>query len=332
MIPTIALAGAVDAGVLRAAGWHVRGALHLTPYDDLRDVASYAGLEDLLADATLDAVALDGSDALLARHLPVLLEHGLHVLLPSPAPLDAALLQAARAVFAEGSDAPRRLVDDPGRPARSGRAPAEVAVALVQRWEPWAATVAAALPLVGTPVLQATVRGWPRGVTAAAELVDLARSWCGDVVSVCAAPAPLPADELAPGVPVAWSLLHASGATTLVSHEAAPPAARLSFATARLEAGPLGARWEGGPTIPLLPPPTGRMRPLPPERPRPAVPAGTPHGLLACAEALHEAVARGELAVERWPWPADLGDLQAVSRVLAALRESARAEAPARVA
>jgi len=32
------------------------------------------------------------------------------------------------------------------------------------------------------------------------------------------------------------------------------------------------------------------------------------------------------------PWPADLGDLQAVSRVLAALRESARAEAPARVA
>jgi hypothetical protein len=331
MTPTIALAGAVDVGVLRAAGWQVRGALHLTPYDDLRDVPSYAGLEDLLADATLDAVALDGADDLLARHLPVLLEHGLHVLLPSPAPLDREVLQAARAVHAEGTDAPRRLVDDPARPARSGRAPAEVAVALVQRWEPWAATVAAALPLVGTPVLQATVRGWPRGA-AAAELVDLARSWCGDVVSVCAAPAPLPAAELAPGVPVAWSLLHASGATTLVSHEAAPPVVRLSFATARLEAGPLGARWDGGAEIPLLLPPAGRLRPLPPELPRPAVPLGTAHGLLACAEALHEAVARGELAVERWPWPADLGDLQAVGRVLAALRESARAEAPARVA
>ena len=119
MIPQIALAGAVDGGVLRAAGWQVRGALHLTPYDDLRDVPSYASLEDLLADATLDAVALDGADDLLARHLPTLLEHGLHVLLPSPAPLDPDLLRDARAVQGPGYGETPRPVDDPSRPARS---------------------------------------------------------------------------------------------------------------------------------------------------------------------------------------------------------------------
>jgi hypothetical protein len=335
LTPRIALAGAVDAGVLRAAGWQVRGALHVTPYDDLRDVPSYAGIEDLLADATLDAVALDGSDDLLARHLPTLLEHGLHVLLPSPAPLDPDLLRAARAVEEPAYGATARLVRDADRPARSGEAPAEAVVALLQRWEPWAVTVAAALSLVGTPVLQATVRGWPRGVGAAAELVDLARSWCGDVVSVCAARAPLPADELGPGLPVAWSLLHASGATTLVSHEGAPAVARLSFATARLEAGPLGARWEGGAELPLLPSPDGHPSPPSQEwlaQPRPAAPPGTPGGLLATAVALRRAVPSADVRTDAWPWPADLGDLQAISRVLAALRESARAEAPARVA
>ncbi|MCU1586813.1 MAG: hypothetical protein JWN31_306, partial [Frankiales bacterium] len=178
----------------------------------------------------------------------------------------------------------------------------------------------------GTPVLQATVRGWPRGADAADDLVDLARSWSGDVVSVIAAPAPLPAAALSEGLPVAWSLLHESGATTLVSHEGAPPLVRLSFATARLEAGPLGARWEGGAEIPLLPPPSWVTT-----EPRPAAPAGTPYGLLASAVALREGVLRGELATHTWPWPGDLGDLQAASRVLAALRESARAESPATV-
>jgi hypothetical protein len=306
--------------VLRAAGWQVRGALNVTPYDDLRDVPSYAVVEDLLADPSLDAVCLDGGDPLLARHLPLLLEHGLHILLPGPAPLDLDLLRDARSVFDAAWGSVPRLVDDPSRPSRSGNCPAEVAVALRQRWEPWTLTAAAAIPLVGTPVLQATVRGWPRGIAAAADLIDLARAWCGDVVSVTAAPAPLPARELGTGLPVAWSLLHDSGATTLVSHEGAPALVRLSFATARLEAGPLGARWEGGAELPL------RTRELPAAAP------GTPAGLLGSAVALREAVPRGELATDRWPWPGDLGDLQAISRVLAALRESARAEVPARVA
>jgi hypothetical protein len=323
----IALAGAVDGNALRAAGWQVRGALNVTPYDDLRDVPSYAGVEDLLADPSLDAVALDGRDDLLARHLPLLLEQGLHVLLPGPAPLDPAVLRDARAVrdpvFGSG---PARLVDHPDRPARSGAAPAEVAVGLLERWEPWALTAAAAIPLVGTPVLQVTVRGWPRGVAAAAELVDLARSWCGDVVAVAAAPAPLPAAALGDGVPVAWSLLHASGATTLVSHEGAPVLARLSFATARLEVGPLGGRWAGGAELPLLRTPDRRDVPH-----TCAIPPGTPAGLVGCAVDLLHAVPRAEIRAQDWPWPADLGDLQAVTRVLAALRESARAEAPAAV-
>ncbi len=307
------------------------GGLPLTPYDllpgGLRDVPSYADLGELLRDPDLDAVALDGDDPVLSRELPVLLQHGLHVLLPTPAPLDPALLREARA---QDWDAVPWRADDPERPARSGTEPAEVVAALVQRWEPWALTIAAALPLVGTPVVQVTVRGWPRGVAAAAELVDLTRSWAGDVVSVSAAPAPLPADRLGPDLPVAWSLLHASGATTLVSHEGAPPVARLSFATARLEAGPLGARWEGGAELPLLATPDRRDAD-PPEVLRAAAP-GVPAGLLASAVALRQSVRHAEVAVTQWPWPADLGDLQAVSRVLAALRESARAEAPARVA
>jgi hypothetical protein len=306
LIPTIALAGAVDGQVLRAAGWRVAGALPLTPYDDPADIPSYGGLPELLADGALHAVAVDGADGLVTRHLPELLAAGRHVLLSPVRPLGPDLLGESRAA-----------ADDSG---------AEVAVALLQRWEPWALTVAAALPVVGTPVLQATVRGWPRGAEAALELVDLARSWSGDVVSVVAAPAPLPAASLGEGLPVAWSLLHETGATTLVSHEGSPPLVRLSFATARLEAGPLGARWEGGEEIPLLPVPSWTTT-----DPRPATPPGTPYGLVGSAVALREAVLQGEIPMHRWPWPADLGDLHAAGRVLTALQVSARAEGPSTV-
>ena len=323
--PTVALLGAVDGRVLQ-----VRGSLATAPfalYAEPGELTPYAGLDELLTDADLDAVALDGTDELCAPHLPMVLAAGLHVLLPGPGPLDPEVLRAARRVTEPGP----ALTDDPARPARNGTSAAEVSVALLDRWEPWALTVAAAMPLVGTPVLQATVRGWPRGPVAAAELVDLARAWCGEVVAAVAAPAPLPAASLGEGLPVAWALLHEGGATTLVSHEGAPPLVRLSFATARLEAGPLGARWAGGEELPLLPVPEGRRRPLPPTVPVPAPPAGTPAGLLACASALHEAVATGDLWSPTWPWPADLSDLQAVGRVLQALRSSARTEAPAGV-
>jgi hypothetical protein len=160
-----------------------------------------------------------------------------------------------------------------------------------------------------------TVRGWPRGRQAAADLVDLAASWCGEVAAVVAAPAPMPADALPGGEAVSWALLTGSGATVLVSHDGPAPHVRLSFATARLEAGPDGARWTGGAVLPLLP--------LPAWVPRPQ---GSPPGLVATAAALAQAVGGRDVPAESWPWPADLGDLLVAARVLEALRASARTE------
>lgn len=278
------LAGAVDPAPLRAAGWSLRGVLSTDPYVDRLDAAAYVEPAELLADPVVDAVAVDGEDRDLAALLPELRGSGLLLLLPTAAPLDPDLVRAARAVH----DA------------------ADAAVGLVTRWEPWAQAVAAALPLAGGPLVQVTVRGWPHGRQAAAELVDLVASWCGEVVGAAAAPAPLPAGELPGGAAVSWSLLTASGATVLVSHEGPAPLVRLSFATARLEAGPAGARWQGGAELPLAPAPVT--------------------GLVRTAAALAAATGGRDVPAEAWPWPADLGDLLVVARVLEALRTSARTE------
>ena len=288
------LAGAVDPAPLRAAGWSLRGTLSGDPYGDRLDAATYVEVEELLDDAAVDAVAVDGDDRDLAALLPELRGSGLLLLLPTAAPLGP----------------------DPVRAARAVAEPADAAVGLLARWEPWALTVAAALPLVGTPPLQVTVRGWPRGRQAAAELVDLAASWCGEVAAVLAAPAPLPADVLPGGEAVSWALLTGSGATVLVSHDGPAPLVRLSFATARLEAGPGGACWTGGAELPL--------QPLPAWVPSAA---GAPAGLVATAAALARAVGGGDVPADTWPWPADLGDLLVAARVLEALRTSARTEA-----
>jgi len=274
----------------------VRGVLSADPFVDRLDALGYVDLEEVLVDGRLDGVAVDGDDAVLAALLPQLREAGLLLLLPTPAPLDPELVRAARAV----------------------PEPADAAVGLRGRWEPWALTVAAALPLLG-PVLQVTVRGWPRGRPAAAELVDLVGGWCGEVVAVVAAPGPLPATELPGGAAVAWSVLTASGATVLVSHEGGPQQVRLSTAAARLEAGPGGARWTGGAELPLLP--------LPSWVPQPAAGQAGDPALVAVAAALAGAVGGGDVPAETWPWPADLGDLLVVARVLEALRTSARTEA-----
>jgi hypothetical protein len=225
-------------------------------------------------------VAVDGTVLELAALLPRLREAGLRVLLPSPAPLDPDALRAARAV------------DGPA----SG-------VGLVERWEPWARTVGAAVRLGGA-LLQVTVRGWPRGAEAAAELLDLLGLWCGEVVAAVAAGAALPAERLPGGEAVAWAVLTGAGTTVLVSHEGPGPAVRLSFAGARLDASPDGVRWSGGDALPLLPPPAW----VPP------APRGVRPGLVATAAAL----AREDAG------QADLGDLLVAARVLAALRDSAR--------
>lgn len=300
--PTIAIAGAVDPAPLLAAGWQLRGGLSDLPYADRLGVATYVDPSELLADTRLDAVAVDGEDRELAQLLPELRGSGLLLLLPTAAPLDGELVRAAR------------MVPDA----------ADACVGLVRRWEPWALTVAAALPLAGGPPVQLTVRGWPRGRQAAAELVDLAAAWCGEVVAVIAAPAPLPAAQLpatGPGghAPVAWALLTGCGATVLVSHEGGPERVRLSFATARLEAGPTGVRWEGGAQLPP-PPPAWMPGPYGPDL------RGGDLGLVATAAALLDAVGGGEVPARQWPWAADLGDLLAVARILAGLRASARTE------
>lgn len=289
--PTIALAGSVDPAALRAADWQLRGVLGTDPYLDRRDAATYVEPSEVLADGALDAVAVDGEDRDLAALLPELRGSGLLLFLPTAAPLEPDLIRAARGV-PEAADA---------------------AVGLVARWEPWAQVVAAALPLAGGPPVQATVRGWPRGRQAAAELVDLVAAWCGEVVAVAASPAPLPAGELPGGAAVAWALLTASGATVLVSHDGLAPLVRLSFATARLEAGPAGVRWEGGAVLPL--PLATRW-----------VPDGVHPGLVATAAALGAATGGRDVPATVWPWPADLGDLLVVARVLEALRTSARTE------
>ncbi|MEX2291173.1 MAG: hypothetical protein WD794_12710 [Mycobacteriales bacterium] len=295
--PTMALAGPVDPAPLRAAGWSLRGVLSADPYLDRWDAATYVEPAEVSGDPLLDGVAVDGDDRDLAVLLPELRESGLLLFLPTAAPLDPDVVRAARAV-PEAAD---------------------VVVGLVARWEPWARVVAAALPLAAGPPVQVTVRGWPRGRQAAAELVDLTASWCGEVAAVAAAPAPLPAGELPGGTPVSWALLTGSGATVLVSHEGPAPLVRLSFATARLEAGPGGACWEGGAVLPLPPP-------------SPWAPPGVHPGLVAAAAALAQATGGRDVPAQVWPWAADLGDLLVVARVLEALRTSARTESLVAVA
>lgn len=290
----MALAGAVDPGFLRAAGWSLRGVLSQDPYVDRLDAATYVHPVELCADPVIDAVAVDGSDRDLAAVLPELRASGLLLLLPTADPQDVELVRLARQV----PDA------------------ADACVGLLRRWEPWTVTVAAALPLAGGTPVQVSVRGWPPGRQAAAELVDLASSWCGDVVAAVAAPAELPAVALPTGAAVSWALLTASGATVLVSHEGEQEV-RLSFPTARLVARPGRVSWEGGADLPLGPGLPAAVR---------AVPPGVDSRLVSIATALGGAVGGGDVCVDTWPWPADLGDLLTVSRVLAALRTSARTE------
>jgi hypothetical protein len=294
-VPTAALLGAVDPVPVRAAGWQVRGRLAASPFDGPReDVPGYLDPAELLDDDRIDAAVVDGADPSLAELLPLLRESGLLLLLPAPAPLAVDAVRAARAV------------DGP-----------EACVGLVHRWEPWARTVSAALPLAGGPPVQVTVRGWPSGAAPAAELVDLVVGWCGEVAAVVAAPGPLPAAVLPGGEPVAWALLTGTGATVLVTHQGPAPTVRLSFAAARLEAGPDGVRWEAGERLPLRTTPDW----VPP------APRGVPLGLVATAAALSEALGGQELPQrDDDVRPADLGDLLVAARVLEALRTSARTE------
>lgn len=306
VLPGLGVLGDVDPELLdelAALGLPVRGVLRGDPFDPVSRAAArhYSGVEDLLGDARgpLRAVVLPASSP-LAPALPELLAAGLPVLLTDPAPWDPDLLRDARAAAAERDVA--------------------AAVLLRMRHEGWARLVAGGLS--GRPApQQVLVRGWPRGAAAAAELVDLVRSWCGDVVAVAAAPAELPAAALSGGEPVVWALLTARGSTVLVAHEGSGPEVRLTLPSCRLVAGPgpggWAVGWEGG--EPVLPAAAADPTPA-------AFAAAVAQGTAERVGAGGDPDRVGPHGEER-PWAADLYDLLPVAGVLAALRSSARSQA-----
>jgi hypothetical protein len=64
---------------------------------------------------------------------------------------------------------------------------------------------------------QVTVVGWPSGREARAELCDVVRRLCGEVLAVSGSSEVMPARELSPTDPVTLALLTAQGATVLAS-------------------------------------------------------------------------------------------------------------------
>lgn len=226
--PTIALVADIpDEKLLTAlagSGWSVGGLLAADVFDGLLWAArtpsvtrNYVELAELLWDPDAEAACVAVDAAAAVTTVPALLHAGLHVLLPSPVAMSSAAIRIAL----EAAEV----------------AESEHAVTFETRWWPSARELTRLLAdgSVG-PVAQATVRGWPSGVTATAELIDVTTNWCGEIVAVCGAPEQLPAAELPDGASVRWALLTDRGVTVLVSHEgSADPAIRLSTPQGRLE-------------------------------------------------------------------------------------------------
>lgn len=247
----------------------------------------YADLPDLargVADGAVRLVVLPAGSP-LAPVLPEVVALGAAVLLPEPAPWDTDLVRRARAA-ADAGDVP-------------------VAVLLRTRHTRWAEEGRATVASREKP-LQFLVRGWPRGAAAAAELVDLVRAWCGDILTCGALPADMPGKALKSGEPISWTMLTETAVTVMVSH-----AGSLQLHLGYMEPGFV----EVGPG-------TASDEPDGAPDPDPAV--------LAVA-ALSRALELGTSDVvgsslSPFPWVADLSDLQPVARVLEALRASARRE------
>ncbi len=155
----------------------------------------YSALDALAADA-VDAACLDLPLGESCRVASLLLEDGVSVVL-------------ARAEIPE-REAVRALLDAAGVGSSTG------AMALQTRGWRSLADAARLLADIG-PLSQVTVIGWPAGRAARAELCDIVRRLCGDVVAVCASALAMPAHELAPTAPVTLSLLTSGGATVVVN-------------------------------------------------------------------------------------------------------------------
>lgn len=190
----------VPAAALAAAALQVTGLLGPDVLESLAWAAeeglprAYADLPALLAD-DIDAVAIDVPPPRSDLLLDAAVRAGLGVLLTVPHTSDPdRLLRVLMA--AEEADLPHAV-------AMTGRADAAFAAVSEQ------------LPALG-PLRQLTAAGWPAGKPPRAELVDVVRRWCGDVLAVCADPSAMPAPALG-DEPVSLALLTESGATVLAS-------------------------------------------------------------------------------------------------------------------
>lgn len=273
----------VPATALAAAGLQVTGLLGPDALESLAWAAeeglprAYADLAALLAD-DVDAVAVDvpppRSDALL----DACVRAGLGVLLTVPRTTDPTRVIAV-VVAAEDADLPH-------------------AVAVTGRADPAYDDVAALLA-DAEPLQQVTAAGWPAGGPPRAELVDLVRRWCGEIVAVCADPAAMPAPALAEDLPVTVALLTEAGTTVLAAERFG---ARQSGCTLTL-VGPGTRIVLAGTTLHT----EGGSRPV-----QRADPAG---GVRLAARGLQRRTAGAAGA-------ADLHDLAVAGRVLAAVEES----------
>ncbi|HMA46391.1 MAG TPA: Gfo/Idh/MocA family oxidoreductase [Frankiaceae bacterium] len=193
-------ADARAAPLLRRAGADVVGLLGPDPLESLAWAAeagaarAYADLGALLSDR-VEAVCVDlappASDVVARQAAGA----GLHVLLARPR--------------TAGAEALREVV--------TAAVETDVAHAVAFEGRAWPAVAHAGRTAAALGRLrQVTLLDMPAGETGRAEVVDLVLRWCGDVLAVCADPAAMPAPALAPGAPVTFALLTASGATVLV--------------------------------------------------------------------------------------------------------------------
>jgi hypothetical protein len=211
--PRVALATdgkvASTGAALVAAGAELVGLLAPEPLESLAWAAAagapkaYPDLQSLLADEVeVLCVDLDlPSGGAIAR---AGVHAGLNVLLNRPGPVDPPVV--------------RELLEG----AQNFDVAVTASVA-VRAW-PSLPTVAGLLGGLGA-LRQVTLVGWPIGRAFRAELVDLVRQLCGDVLAVCAAPGSMPAADLRAGEPVTLALLTASGATVLAAERPVPDAA-----------------------------------------------------------------------------------------------------------
>lgn len=152
---------------------------------------------DALASDSVDAACLDLPLVESCRVATLLLEEGVSIVLARPETPDRSEVRVLLDAASTGS--------------------ASATLGLRTRAWPSLGAVLGLLDDLG-PFSQMTVIGWPAGRSARAELCDIVRRLCGDVVAVCGSASAMPTPELTPTAPVTLSLLTATG-TTVIAHE-----------------------------------------------------------------------------------------------------------------